>query len=405
MLTSLIEGFVKSRGTLAQNRRNTGLEKERSLTMFVEFLQKQKLEGEEASTAELTRANLIDFVSFYGTREGKRGSKSLSPRTVVKLVGHLREFSDYLTAHGKLTESPMDAPFDRAIAGLQSRASQMKGRRNYLPFTDANIRSIFNPQTYLRHNSAADDFWVPLLGLFTGARLGELVTLTLADVTVDDVSGIQVLLLDGKNENSRRAVPLAQTLLDIGFLDYVTHIRAMGAIELFPNRPMNPTREADPSKHLSRAFGEHLDRLSLTDPLLVFHSFRHTAISRMHVCEVPVADAELIVGHAAQDASVRSDAARSHASRPSVHLGTYMHAESYSVAGEPVMARLKRRIDASLTFELDVELLAKAAKIVSAHTRAMRTAGGKQVVRSGWHTNGKAACERAVSSLDTADAL
>ena len=76
-LRPLVNAFVESRGTLAQNRRNTGLEKRRSLSMLEAFLRERGIGGEEASAAMLTRANLIDFVGFYGAREGKRGSTAL----------------------------------------------------------------------------------------------------------------------------------------------------------------------------------------------------------------------------------------------------------------------------------------------------------------------------------------
>lgn len=396
-----IEAFVRSRAALAQNRRNTGLEKQRSLSLLMGFLRERGISDAEASVASLTRTMLIDFVAAYSSREGKFGTGSLSARTVVKLLGHLAEFIDYLMARGDLETSPMDATFDRTVAGLRARASQVKGRRNYRPFAEDDLRRIFEPRRYLQHNSAADDFWVPLLGLFTGARLGELVSLMVADVLHDPLAGVHLIQVQGKNENSRRAVPLAQPLIDLGFLDYVAHIGRLGWTPLFPNRPMNPTREADPSKHLSRSFGEHLDRVGLTDPLHVFHSFRHTVISRMHVCGVPVGDAELIVGHAAQDAAVRADAARSHAGRNSVHLGTYTHADSYSVSGETVMARLKRRLDESLTFQIDIQHLGKAASIVLSHTREVRLPNGSKAVQSGWHTNAKAACERALAELES----
>jgi len=171
---------------------------------------------------------------------------------------------------------------------------------------------------------------------------------------------------------------------------------------LFPHRPMNPTRTADPSKHASRAFGEYLTKFGLTDPLHVFHSFRHTVISRMHVCAVPVGDAELIVGHAAQDASIRAHVARSHASRSGVHLGTYCHPSVYTVDTEPVLARLKRRLDSSLTFQLDVYALRKAAAIVLDNTQWVEPRSNFSLVShwiSGWHTNARARADREVSRL------
>ena len=164
---------------------------------------------------------LIDFVEVYAAREGKSGSAALSARTMPKQVGHLREFFDCLVGHADIQVSPMDAHFDMAIAGMKARAGQLKGGRNYRPFADTDLKIIFEPRRYLQHNSTSDDFWLPLLGLFTEARLGELVVVEAADVSVNSVSGVRVLTVAGQNENSRRDVPIAQTLIDLGFLDYV----------------------------------------------------------------------------------------------------------------------------------------------------------------------------------------
>jgi integrase len=402
-IASAAERFVGSRTSLANNRRNTGIEKKTSLSLLERFLRKRGIDPEKAPVTKLSRALILEFVEAYARREGKTAAQPLSARTVVKLIGHLREFFDFATAREWIGTSPMDAVFDRGVQGLKARAGQLKGRRNYRPFSDDDLQRIFDPESYLRFNSAADEFWLPLVGLFTGARLGELVTLRSFDIRRNSVAGVWVMDLSGKNENSHRQVPLPQALIDLGFLNYVYATRRKLDQPLFPHRPMNPTRTADPSKHASRAFGEYLTKVGLTDPLHVFHSFRHTVISRMHVCGVPVGDAELIVGHAAQDASIRADVARSHASRSGVHLGTYSHPGVYTIDTEPVLARLKRRLDASLTFQLDIKALRKAAAIVLEHTRWVEaprfTSGLASHWVSGWHTNARARAQREVSRL------
>ena len=91
-------------------------------------------------------------------------------------------------------------------------------------------------------------------------------------------------------------MPLPTELISLGLIEYVAHVRALGATVLFPHRKANATRAADPSKHVSRVFGQHLTDVGIVNPGKVFHSFRHTVITRMHVNRVPVGDAELIVG-------------------------------------------------------------------------------------------------------------
>lgn len=67
---------------------------------------------------------------------------------------------------------------------------------------------------------------MPLLGLFTGARLGELCQLRTVDVQM--VGGLPALVLtdDGedqsiKSEAGHRTVPIHSELLRLGFLEYV----------------------------------------------------------------------------------------------------------------------------------------------------------------------------------------
>lgn len=386
------------------DRRLGIVEKKTSLSLLQQFLRQRNLDPDKLSLTTITRPLLLEFVEDYSNRKGKNDGQSLSARTVLKLLGHLREFFDFAIARNWIANTPLDSAFEHSLRGLKARASQLKGRRNYKPFSGEDLRHIFEPHSYLRFNSAADDFWVPLMGLFTGARLGELVKLQSRDIHHDSHAGVWVMSLSGKNDNSTRQVPVPQVLIEMGFLNYVFGTRRQLDQPLFPHRAMNPTREADPSKHASRAFGEYLDRIGIDDPLKVFHSLRHTVISRMHVCGVPVGDAELIVGHAAQDNAIRSDLARSHSGRSGVHLDTYAHPDVYTLRGEPVLARLKRRLDESLDFQLDLLAFRKAAAIVLDHTRAVRQRkpgiGSVDVWVSGWHTNAKHKADVQVAKLD-----
>ena len=215
-----------------------------------------------------------------------------------------------------LAVNPVDEAFQKSIEGLRKKASKDKKHRNFAVFGHADIRRIFEPFLYLQHNSPADEFWAPLLGLYPGARLDELTGLTLGGTLREESTGIHYLHFDVvvdddedgdwddegvKNRNSVRDVPVPRQLEELGFLRYVEHVGKLGTLTLFPHRAMNATRKADPSKHCSRMFGEYLDKVGIKNMRQVFHSFRHTAISVMHMQGVPIGDTESIAGHAAQD--------------------------------------------------------------------------------------------------------
>ena len=260
---------------------------------------------------------------------------------------------------------------------------------------------IFEPRRYLENNNASDDFWAPLVGLFTGARLGEIVCLTPDTVVLDRDSALWCLKVGTKNENSRRLVPVPQALIELGFLAYVDHVRGLGATTLFPHRAANATRLNDPSKHVSRVFGQYLTDVGITDPKKVFHSFRHTVATRMHVNGVPTGDSEMIVGHAAQDLLQRLGAAgsRGTSGRNSTHLGTYVHAEAFEQEGVALQARLKRHLDSALNYALDMRRLRIAAQIVLEHVIRVDRPGSEPVFCSGWHTNKRDYAKRMVDSL------
>lgn len=76
-------------------------------------------------------------------------------------------------------------------------------------------------------------YWLPLLGAYSGARLGELCQLRAVDI--QNVEGIPVMVLtdDGegqriKSEAGKRSVPTHSELLRLGFLDYATAVQAKG---------------------------------------------------------------------------------------------------------------------------------------------------------------------------------
>ncbi len=92
---------------------------------------------------------------------------------------------------------------------------------------------------------------VPLIGLFTGARLNEVCQLNPnTDIKQDMKTGIYYFhftdegLVEGieksiKTSSSRRIVPIHSKLIELGFLDYVDHVKSGGHKIIFPSWPPN----------------------------------------------------------------------------------------------------------------------------------------------------------------------
>ena len=426
-IRTFVADYLASRAGLARNRDSTTEEKGRTLECLLCFLRRSKqVDIDRVGIDAIRRSWLIDFVSFYAkygavpndeawnhvverqtaqvpSKGGRPAKGALAARTVIKAIGHLSELGTYGTATEALTANPIDVEFRAALKGLWDDAAAARRHSGYRPFNAAQLKAIFDPEQLLAYCSAADYFWSALLGLFTVARLSEIVTLSLDDVFTDPTSGVLVLRIRNdpnsgrrvKNHNSERLVPVCQRLLDLGFGTYIDHVRALGAKVLFPHLKPGATRAVDPSKAQSRQFAKYLDHLGIVDEQLVFHSFRHTGITTMHARGVPLMDSELIAGHAAQAlAQSTGSPGRSLQGWGATQTGTYIHVQAFEEAGEPLLKRLHRHMDTALAFDLDYDGLRAAAEIVRENTIATRGADGKCTFSSGWHTNAKAYAER-----------
>nr|WP_244098071.1 tyrosine-type recombinase/integrase [Burkholderia ambifaria] len=97
-----------------------------------------------------------------------------------------------------------------------------------------------------------------------------------------------------KNANSQRQIPLPRVVVESGFLAYVEDLRERGATQLFPE--LKPGANGY-GKDVTRRFADYLDERKITDDGKVFHSFRHTFISRMTELNVHPAMLMALVGH------------------------------------------------------------------------------------------------------------
>lgn len=140
-------------------------------------------------------------------------------------------------------------------------------------------------------------YWVPLLGLFTGARIGELCQLQVEDIDTevgvmhirDDAEGQQL-----KTENAARTIPVHSELVRLGFLEFVNQCKRPG--KLWPKLPL---RAGKPSGYLSQWFNETRKAAPVSlDTLPDFHCFRHTVRTKMTEAGISEAVQDRITGHA-----------------------------------------------------------------------------------------------------------
>lgn len=188
--------------------------------------------------------------------------------------------------------------------GLDIKAPTTNGRR---PWTDAELVKLFGSEVHTafklpRDAKAGHDaaYWVPLLGLFTGARLGELCQLTPADVQT--VEGIPAITItdegDGKTvktDAGKRTIPLHPELIRLGFLNYAQRMKDQRAASLWPRMSLRKDRASD---YFGRWFLLLRESVGLPGAGgASFHYFRHTVRPLMRRAGIVPATMDRITGH------------------------------------------------------------------------------------------------------------
>lgn len=180
-----------------------------------------------------------------------------------------------------------------------------------LPYSDDDLKALVRSPVLAkgkRYKAGGGEAqkWLPLIAMYTGARLEEIGQLRVIDVlfapkpgdvsffdmeTIDDTPGQETRR---KTRSSRRCVPIHQKLIDRGFAGYVEAQRKAGSVRLFPD--LSPYR-GKITHGFSKWWGRYA-RKSVKDSRKTFHSFRHRVTDQFRN-QVRPADGILqaILGH------------------------------------------------------------------------------------------------------------
>lgn len=212
------------------------------------------------------------------TLSKSNGEPSPKAWTLNKHWDRLAVFVRHLHASGVLDRDPM-----AGLARLTAHSVDVEADSGR-PFSHAELQIVFGPAFSSWSAKWPHRHWGVVLGLYSGARVNEVAQLRVVDVcAIEGVWGFVVTpKVEGnkvKNTNSKRFVPLAQPVLDAGFLDYVEEVRAAGHVRLFPNLP-NSTG-LGMGRQLSRQFSSYIKKQGIAEPGMGFHAFRHYLITHL----------------------------------------------------------------------------------------------------------------------------
>ncbi|WP_206483648.1 site-specific integrase [Thalassotalea sp. G2M2-11] len=232
----------------------------------------------------------------------------LSARGLESHFNSVKPFLTWCVDIGYLTKD------HRKLLNVGKREIQ-KTQKKVLPFSSEHLSRILTSYIYSeyrlpREKPNAFQFWMPLLGLFTGARESEIANLRISDIKIiNDILSIDINDNHAgkslKTEASRRCVPLAKIIIDAGFESFVEHrIKSCNTNDslLFelPNHRDGVARAV--SKWFNENFKKKCNLTTEGNTKVCFHSFRHTFINKLGSTKVgndlvPDRIVKEIVGH------------------------------------------------------------------------------------------------------------
>ncbi|WP_170517867.1 site-specific integrase [Ruegeria atlantica] len=230
---------------------------------------------------------------------------TLSVSTVNKALGRLQGIWKW--ADKQLDEEVAD------IFGPMKVDDNNKARNQHDPFNKEQLQTIFNSPLYTgckskRFRTLPGDtnlsdtswYWLPLLGLWTGARLNELCQLSVEDI--DQEEGIPLIRVQEGDEDQRvkfgksRLVPIHPELVQLGFLRFVKTQRQAGHERIFPELKLGATGYY--SDQASKDFNRYIDRIGAKTVKTSFHSFRHNFKDACRHAGVQPDINDILLGHA-----------------------------------------------------------------------------------------------------------
>jgi integrase len=141
-------------------------------------------------------------------------------------------------------------------------------------------------------------YWIPLLGLYTGARVGELAQLRVEDIEETKAGPfIRITEEEGatvKTEAGVRRVPVHRELIRLGFIEYVEAMKKAGAVALWPAYKL---RKGKPGGYFSDWVNPFHKEATGNPSAPVFHELRHTVRSALFSAKVDRATIGLLIGH------------------------------------------------------------------------------------------------------------
>jgi integrase len=256
------------------------------------FLLLQEVVGTDLPITDLSHANLFDFKELVFRLPANRAKK---PQYRDKSIHQLRNldipkediindtnkrfylatvkgFIAWAKANGFIKDDSIKSALEANLPKTR------KSKREH--FSSEELKLIFDPLSYPKDIDWK--YWIPIIALYTGARLEEICSLYIKDIR--EINGVLCFDINSEGEkhtktaSSNRLIPIHPELVRLSFMDYVESLKSKGQERLFPELKWSKSLEKY-SNQVSRWFGRHLEQLGIKSKSKQFHSFRNTFIT------------------------------------------------------------------------------------------------------------------------------
>ena len=232
------------------------------------------------NNSKLFKGKSFDEIKLITFPKDKKPTTS----TVNKLMDRISTLLDFATTQQVIPSNPAKS--------VMREKDKVHSKQKREAFTDDELKKIFESPHFTKNEWRRGQgrrepyrFWLPLIALFTGARISEIYQLNKSDVIEEDgVWAFNItdeydkktgaMIKSVKNQNSIRRIPISQTLIDIGLLDYVSSIKAKKLFHELKSKKDGGDAAQKWVNNFLRRCGVHQSYTK------TFHSLRHTFISK-----------------------------------------------------------------------------------------------------------------------------
>lgn len=320
-LSAVVERYTQTKSKSNEWVSKTIKDNERVLEAFCSLVGGERLIGHITDEdVRQYRDALLHLPPNY-TKLGKFAGKSLAEvlklskqpdaigglaaKTRNKYLASLRTFFLWAVDEGYLTKAP------GAKVKISAKVNAQDARS---PFSMDQLIKLFSSPQYVGHQSKTvrgkpgefvvkdGCYWVPLVGLFTGMRLGEIVQLLVTDVREDKgVAFFDVKKGEGddkhlKTASSRRVIPVHPMLVKLGFMSFVGERRKDNPDgRVFAD--IKKGKDGYYSHNFSKWFSRYSKQVGVKTAKTSFHSFRHSFTDALRVGGVEDSKIKALLGH------------------------------------------------------------------------------------------------------------